>query len=100
VVAGKHSHSVGESVSVSADIHQLETIIDEALDRKLDPLIKLIRDTRKEGPSVTEIIGGIGYIFGLFGLVMYFKNRKNGTRHKAQGARQNEKRAEGRGQRA
>jgi nickel transport protein len=46
--------------------------------------MKLIRDTRKDGPSITEIIGGIGYIFGLFGLVMYFKSRKTGTRLKAQ----------------
>jgi hypothetical protein len=54
-------------------------------------VIQLIRNTQKEGPGVTEIIGGIGYILGLFGLVMYFRNRKKGTRHKAQGARQNEK---------
>ena len=70
------SRSVAESVSVSADLHQLETIIDGALDRKLDPVIKLIRDSRKEGPGVTEIVGGIGYIFGLFGVFMYFKSRK------------------------
>jgi nickel transport protein len=91
VPAKKHDHWVGESVPVSNDIHQLEAIIDEALDRKLAPVIKLIRDTRKEGPSITEIVGGIGYIVGLFGLVMYLKSRKNGTRHKAQGARQNQK---------
>ncbi len=59
-----------------ADLSQLEGMIDRALDRKLAPVIKLIRDTRKEGPSITEIVGGIGYIFGLFGLVMYFKSRK------------------------
>ena len=90
-VAEKHSRSVGESVSVRADIHQLETVIDEALDRKLDPVIKLIRDSHKQGPSVTEIIGGIGYIFGLVGVAVYFSNRKKGARRKAQGARQNEK---------
>ena len=59
-----------------ADLSQLEGIIDRALDRKLAPVIKLIRDTRKEGPTISEIVGGIGYIFGLFGLVMYFKSRK------------------------
>ena len=90
-VAEKHSRSVGESVSVRADIHQLETVIDEALDRKLDPVIKLIRDSHKQGPSVTEIIGGIGYIFGLVGVAVYFSNRKKGARRKAQGARQNKK---------
>jgi nickel transport protein len=51
-------------------------MIDRALDRKLAPVIKLIRDTRKEGPTISEIVGGIGYIFGLFGLVMYLKSRK------------------------
>ena len=80
-----------DSSAHPADLSQLEGMIDRALDRKLAPLIKLIRDTRKEGPTIAEIVGGIGYIFGLFGLVMYFKNRKKGTRHKAQGARQNEK---------
>jgi nickel transport protein len=51
-------------------------MIDRALDRKLAPVIKLIRDTRKEGPTLSEIVGGIGYIFGIFGIFMYFKSRK------------------------
>jgi nickel transport protein len=79
------------SVPVSSDQRQLEEMIDKTLDRKLAPVIKLIRDTRREGPTFTEIVGGIGYIFGLVGVFMYFKNRKKGTRHTAQGARQNEK---------
>jgi len=65
-----------EFSTADVDMHQLELIINQALERKLDPVIKLIRSTRREGPSVTEIIGGIGYIFGLFGVVMYFKSRK------------------------
>ncbi len=71
---------MGESVPVSNDIHQLETIIDEALDRKLAPVIELIRDKRKEGPTISQIVGGIGYIFGLFGLVMYLKSRNKKRR--------------------
>ena len=78
--AKKHVHSVGESVPVSNDIHQLETIIDEALDRKLAPVIKLIRDKRKEGPTISQIVGAIRYIFGLFGLVMYLKSRNKKRR--------------------
>ena len=89
--AQSFAESAKHSSAHPADLSQLEGMIDRALDRKLAPVIKLIRDTRKEGPTISEIVGGIGYIFGLFGLVMYFKNRKKGTRHKAQGARQNEK---------
>jgi len=72
----KISEKVATPSSTTVDVGQLEVLIDQALDRKLEPVIKLIRDTRKEGPGVTEIIGGIGYIVGLFGLVMYFKSRK------------------------
>jgi len=69
------SETVAAPPSTTVDMGQLEVMIDEALDRKLEPVIKLIRNTRKEGPGVTEIIGGIGYIFGLFGLLMYFRSR-------------------------
>jgi nickel transport protein len=72
----KATEKVAASSSTTADLGQLQVMIDQALDRKLEPVIKLIRRTRKEGPGVTEIIGGIGYIFGLFGLVMYFKSKK------------------------
>ena len=85
------SDKIAASSSTDVDMGQLKVMIDQALDRRLEPVIRLIRSTRKEGPGVTEIIGGIGYIFGLFGLLMYFKSRNKGTRHKAQGARQNEK---------
>jgi nickel transport protein len=72
------SDKIAASSSTDVDMGQLKVMIDQALDRKLEPVIKLIRSTRKEGPGVTEIIGGIGYIFGLFGLLMYFKSRKEG----------------------
>jgi len=78
----KTREKVAAPSSTTVDMGQLEQTIDQALDRKLEPLIKLIRNTRKEGPGVTEIIGGIGYIFGLFGLVMYFRDRKKGSRDK------------------
>ena len=69
-----------QTSTVNVDMQQLEAIINQALERKLDPVIKLIRKTRREGPSVTEIIGGIGYILGLFGVVMYFKSREQKER--------------------
>jgi nickel transport protein len=71
----RNKEKVTAPSSTTVDIGQLEVMIDQALDQKLEPVIKLIRTTRKQGPGVTEIIGGIGYILGLFGLVMYFKTR-------------------------
>jgi nickel transport protein len=69
------TQSAKDSSAHKAGLSQLEGMIDRALDRKLAPVIKLIRDTRREGPTIAEIMGGIGYIFGLFGLVMYLKSR-------------------------
>ena len=89
----QHAHSAGKSGLVATDIHKLESIIDEALDRKLDPVIKLIRNSQRQGPTITEILGGIGYIFGLVGVAAYFSNRKKGARHKAQGETRNGQRA-------
>jgi nickel transport protein len=33
-------------------------------------------EQKMRGPSVTEVIGGIGWIFGLVGVWAYFINRK------------------------
>jgi nickel transport protein len=67
---------VAAAATSGVDLTQMESIIDKALDRKLTPLIKLIRESRKEGPTLSEVIGGIGYIFGLMGVAMYFMSRK------------------------
>jgi nickel transport protein len=55
----------------------IKTMVTEALDQKLRPLERAVADLRKEqGPGVTEIFGGIGYIIGLMGLALYFKRPK------------------------
>ncbi|MGD8989383.1 MAG: hypothetical protein PVH57_14550 [Syntrophobacterales bacterium] len=66
--------------TITTEPHQLEEMIDRALDRKLAPVIRLMRETRREGPTLSEIVGGIGYIFGLFGVAIYFSNRKKKER--------------------
>jgi len=59
-------------------LREIETIVDKVVERKLQPLknilLKIEHSTHK--PTTTEIIGGIGYIMGLMGIIMYFKNRK------------------------
>ncbi len=58
---------------------EIRNAVEEALDKKLKPVMKLLVETRQSGPSVTEILGGIGYIFGLIGVAAYFsaKRRKS-----------------------
>lgn len=51
--------------------------IEEALDAKLKPVIRELAKLREDkGPGVTEVIGGIGYIFGIMGIIAYMKSKK------------------------
>jgi len=54
---------------------EIKEIVEDSLDRKLRPIVKMIIESQDKGPSVNEIVGGIGYIFGLMGVALYFKNR-------------------------
>lgn len=63
---------------VQADPERIRLIVEKALDDRLKPLARSIAELQKEqGPGVTEIIGGLGYIFGIMGLVMYFRRRNS-----------------------
>jgi nickel transport protein len=54
---------------------EIKELIEDSLDRKLRPIMSIMAESRSRGPSVTEIVGGIGYIFGLMGLALYFRDR-------------------------
>jgi nickel transport protein len=71
------SDQPGQSVLTGLTVQEVEGIVEKALDKKLAPLLKMAAESRqKQGPSATEIFGGIGYILGLMGLVLYFKSRQ------------------------
>ncbi|MBL0731890.1 MAG: hypothetical protein JJW03_03455 [Desulfosarcina sp.] len=77
----KSGHSSNESAaglqhrSTSFTKEEIRNIIEKTLDRKLDPVIKMLADSYASGPEAKDIIGGIGYIVGLVGLALYFINR-------------------------
>jgi len=63
----------------SFDLKEIQSIIEDTLGEKLKPIIREIREIKKSQEdriSPTEIIGGIGYIIGIFGIVAYFLSRK------------------------
>jgi nickel transport protein len=56
---------------------ELKRILEEALEARLKPISRGIARLEEErGPSTTDIVGGLGYIFGLMGVALYFKSRK------------------------
>lgn len=65
-------------VSTSSGLtkREIKDLIDESLDRKLAPVINMLANLQDRGPCITEIFGGIGYIFGMVGIALYFTNRR------------------------
>jgi nickel transport protein len=59
---------------------EVRNLIDAALDKKLAPIVNMLSgilvESQEEGPTMDEVIGGIGYIFGLVGVAMYFSSRR------------------------
>lgn len=55
---------------------EVKALIDESMDRKLRPILNMLVESLDRGPKVGEVIGGVGYIFGLVGVALYFATRK------------------------
>jgi nickel transport protein len=62
-------------ISVGLSKEEVQKIVEDSLDKKLRPIVRMMTESKNSKPSFSEIIGGIGYIFGLMGLALYFKNR-------------------------
>jgi nickel transport protein len=75
-LGSKKADEPSQPITVGLSKEEIKELVEESLDRKLRPIIKIMTESQSKGPSVTEIIGGIGYIFGLMGLVIYFRNRR------------------------
>ncbi len=58
------------------DDERLRRIVEDVLEEKLAPLKYMLAKGREQGPSLSDIIGGIGYILGLAGIAAYFKSKK------------------------
>ena len=64
----------GQAVSLSPQ--ELEQIITAALEQKLAPIRQMLADQYNAGPSLRDIIGGLGWLIGLAGMAAYFKSRR------------------------
>jgi len=74
--AGVNPEAGGENRGEVND--EIEAAVERVIERKLQPvkniLLQIKEDTSR--PGITEILGGIGYILGLMGIIMYYKSRK------------------------
>lgn len=60
----------------SATPDEVRAIVNAALDAKLGPIRRDLAAQVNAGPSLRDIIGGIGWILGLAGIGLYFKGQR------------------------
>jgi len=63
------------SATTSLGNDAIRAEVERAVGKAIKPLMRELSTMRAE-KSLADIIGGIGFIFGLFGVAMYFKSRK------------------------
>ena len=54
----------------------LQSAVEEALEKKLQPMMKMLAESKQQGPTFKDIFSGIGYIIGLVGIAAYIHSRK------------------------
>jgi nickel transport protein len=58
----------------------IDQVIEKALDKKLAPIMRTLAEMQEQKIRLTDVLGGLGYIFGLVGVAAYFKSKKAGGR--------------------
>ena len=53
--------AIAESATMGLTEKEIKKIVDAALDKKLQPITRMLADSMDCGPGLTEFIGGVGY---------------------------------------
>ena len=62
--------------AATVDRQMLDEVVNQALARQLAPIKEMLAAAQVRKPSLPDIIGGIGYIMGIFGLWAYWQSKR------------------------
>ena len=79
-VAASTAPAVPLPQTPAPDLKDLEEMMERVVDKKLQPITRMLAQMEQKGPTTKDIFGGIGYILGLAGVAAYFLSRKNQTK--------------------
>ncbi|MCD6304911.1 MAG: hypothetical protein J7M32_01330 [Deltaproteobacteria bacterium] len=65
-----------QTATSGMSLEQIRRVVDQSLDQKLTPIMKILVESRESGPAARDVFGGIGYILGLMGVGAYFNYRR------------------------
>jgi len=57
----------------------VEAIVSKMLDQKLAPIRKMQTESNRQTPAFSDIVAGIGIIFGIVGVIAYVRSRRKGA---------------------
>ena len=72
--------SVPAAAGPALTAREIEAIVARQLEEKIRPLMRMVAASQEKGPTMSDIVGGIGYIIGLVGLGAYVRYRKERRR--------------------
>ena len=58
------------------EMEQMVSVVDEISDKKLKSIMTVLMKRKNEGVSFIQVVGGIGFIFGIAGIILYFRSRR------------------------
>jgi len=58
---------------------EIKKIVDDALDKKLAPVLKMMANSSMSKTPLADIISGFGYIMGIAGIALYLLSRRKKT---------------------
>lgn len=64
------------TMATAVDRQMLEETLNKVLERQLAPIKEMLAESQLHKTTPTDIIGGIGYIMGIFGLLAYFQSKR------------------------
>jgi nickel transport protein len=70
------SPAAPEAKAANLDQQALEVALNKALERQLAPINERLAELSMHRTTLTDILGGIGYILGFFGLWAYFQSKR------------------------
>jgi len=79
IIEKENREAVKKEESEKIKKEESKKLVSEIIDEKLTPIYELLLKEEKEKNKILlrEIIGGIGYIFGIFGIISLFLKKKN-----------------------
>jgi len=77
MIPSEEEESEGKEIRKGAvSKKELEEIVEKAVARQLAPIKEDLAELKIHRISFQDVIGGLGYIFGIAGMAMYFMSRK------------------------